>query len=201
MPFQPEMLRRVRLQRKLTLKQVAARVGVDATQIQRLETGERRMTVDILAACCAALRISPMELLRGEVRVPIIGVVDAQSNILPLPDGAPEWTRVPYFVPQPERLAAVRWETRDRFELMNGSLEFFYADIEGIAPHAWNSRCVIRRIDGTQRVGWLLHKGGQTHVSDNVGNVEFDLMVERASPILVMLAPEILAGGSERFRV
>ncbi len=201
MTFKPEMLRAVRLKRRLTLRQVAARLGVDAAQVQRLETGERRMTVDILAACCAALRISPAELLSGEVQVPIIGVVDAQSNILPLPDGSPEWTRVPYFVPQPERLAAVRWETRDRFELMNGSLEFFYADVQGIAPHAWNTRCVIRRDDGTQRVGWLLRKGGQTHVSDNIGNVEFNLPVNRASPVLVMLAPDILAGGPERFRV
>ena len=201
MPFKPEMLRAMRLKRKLTLKQVAARVGVDATQIQRLETGERRVTIDMLAAYCAALRISATELLRGEVQVPVIGIVDAQSNILPLPAGVREWTPVPYFVPQPTRLAAVRWESRDRFELMNGSLEFFYADIEGVDPHAWNSRCVIRRSDGTQRIGWLLRKGGQTHVNDNVGNVEFDLPVVRASPVLAMLAPEILASGSERFRV
>lgn len=201
MPFKPELLRAMRLQRKLTLKQVAARVGVDPAQILRLESGERRMTIDMLAAYCAALRVSATELLRGEVRVPVIGVVDARSNILPLPDGTTEWTRVPYFVSQPTRLAAVRWETRDRLELMNGSHEFFYADVEGIVPQAWNSRCVIRRSDGTQRIGWLLRKGGQTHVSDNLGNVEFDLQVIRASPVLVMLAPEILSGGTERLRI
>ena len=50
MPFKPELLRAMRLQRKLTLKQVAARVGVDPAQILRLESGERRMTIDMLAA-------------------------------------------------------------------------------------------------------------------------------------------------------
>jgi repressor LexA len=201
MPVRPEMLRAMRLKRKLTLKQVAARVGLSPAQIQRLEKGERRMTIDLLAAYCAALRISATELIRGEVQVPVIGVVDAQSNILPLPAGSAEWTRVPYIVPEPKRLAAVRWETRDRFELMNGALEFFYADVDGIAQTAWNRRCVIRRGDGTQRIGWLLSRDGQTHVSDNLGGVEFNLQVEWASPVLAMLAPEILADGAERFRV
>jgi transcriptional regulator with XRE-family HTH domain len=201
MPVRPEMLRAMRLKRKLTLKQVAARVGLSPAQIQRLEKGERRMTIDLLAAYCAALRISATELIRGEVQVPIIGIVDAQSNILALPAGSAEWTRVPYLVAEPSRLGAVRWETRDRFELMNGAVEFFYADVPGIAPNAWNRRCIIRRGDGTQRIGWLLSKDGQTHVSDNLGGVEFNLQVEWASPILAMLAPEILAEGAERFRV
>ncbi len=201
MPVKPELLRAMRLKRRLTLKQVAARVGLSPAQIQRLEKGERRMTIDLLAAYCSALRIGPTELIRGEVHVPIIGVVDARSNILPLPAGSPELTRVPYLVSQPSRLNAVRWATRDRFELMNGVVEFFLADLRGIPEHAWNRRCVIRRADGTQRIGWLLSRDGQVHVSDNVGIVEFNLQVEWASPILAMLAPEILGEGSERFRV
>ena len=192
MSISPGILRQIRLQRRMTLKQVGARVGLNAAQIQRLEKGERRLTIDLLAAWCDALRIDAVELLRGEVRVPVIGVVDAQSNILPLPAGSAEWTRVPYLVPDPARLAAVRWENRDRFELMNGSLEFFYADTPGIASNAWDRRCIMRRADGTQRRGWLLRRDGQVHVSDNAGSVEFNLQVEWASPILAMLAPEIL---------
>jgi hypothetical protein len=41
-------------------------------------------------------------------------------------------------------------------------------------------------------MGWLLRRDGQVHVSDNAGSVEFNLQVEWASPILAMLAPEIL---------
>ncbi len=197
MAIRPEILRELRLKRRMTLKQVGARVGLNASQIQRLEKGTRRITIDMLAAWCGALRIGAVELMRGEVRVPVIGVVDAQSNILPLPAGSSEWTRVPYLVPDPARLAAVRWENRDRFELMNGSLEFFYADTSGIASNAWDHRCIIRRSDGTQRMGWLLHKDGQMHVNDNAGSVEFNLQVEWASPILAMLAPEILGDKAE----
>lgn len=190
--LEPNALRAMRLRRKLTLKQVAARIGVNPAQVQRLEKGDRRMTVDILAAYCKALRVSPIELLRGEVEVPIVGVVDEHSNILPLPAGTPEWTRAPYLVDEPQRLAAVRWEARDRLELMNGTLEFFFADVTAIPANAWNNRCVLRKRDGTQRMGWLFRKDGQTHVNDNLGGVEFNLDVEWASPVLAQLSPELL---------
>jgi transcriptional regulator with XRE-family HTH domain len=192
------LLRETRLRRGMTLKQAAARVGVSTAQIQRLEKGERRMTVDMLEAYCAALRISPIELFGGAIRVPVIGVLDHNSGILPLPAGSPNMTRAPYIVAEPQRLAAVRWHAQGRHSLMGGWQLFFYADVEGIAPAAWNRRCIMRRRDGTQRIGWLMRQEGQVHINDVSADVEFNVAIEWASPILAVIAPQVLADVPDR---
>jgi len=187
--FNLELLRTTRLARRLTLQQVADRVGVSSAQIQRLEKGERHMTMDMLEACCAVLELDPLRIFSADFHVPIIGVVDFRSSILPLPAGSPVTTPVPPIVPDTHRLAAVRWEARHRFELLNGSLMFFYADVESVSPSAWNRRSIIRRSDGTQRTGWLYRQDGQVHINDVVGPVEFNVQVEWASPILATINP------------
>ena len=184
-----DLLRTTRIAQRLTLQQVADRVGVSSAQVQRLEKGERHMTMDMLEACCAALGIDPLRIFSVQADVPIIGVVDFRSSVLPLPAGSPVTTPVPPIVADTYRLAAVRWEARHRFELLTGSLMFFYADVEGIAPSAWNRRSIIRRSDGTQRTGWLYRQDGQIHINDVVGPVEFNVQVEWASPILATINP------------
>lgn len=188
-PLNLDLLRSTRLSRGMTLQQVADRIGVSSAQVQRLEKGERHMTMDMLEACCAVLGLDPLRIFSVEAHVPIIGVVDFRSSILPLPAGSPVTTPVPPIVPDTYRLAAVRWEARHRFELLTGSLMFFYADVEGIAPSAWNRRSIIRRSDGTQRTGWLYRQDGQVHINDVVGPVEFNAQVEWASPILATINP------------
>ncbi len=193
-----DLLRQTRLQRRLTLAQVAARVGVSAAQIQRLEKGERHLTMDMLEACCRVLEIDPLRVFCADPLVPIIGVVDFRSNILPLPAGSPVMTKAPPIVPDAHRLSAVRWEARNRFELLTGSLMFFYADVEGVSPAAWNRRSLIRRSDGTQRTGWLYRQDGQTHVNDVVGPVEFNVQIEWASPILATINPDAYPADERR---
>ncbi|MGE0668845.1 MAG: helix-turn-helix domain-containing protein [Sphingomonadales bacterium] len=186
-------LRETRVRKGLTLQKVATRMGVSAPQVQRLETGERRMTVDLLESYCMAVGINPVDVLVGETRVPIIGIMETRSNILPVPAGSATSTRAPNIVPHPERLAAVRWEPREKFSEMSGHLLFFYADVRGLPEDVWGRRCIVRRTDGTQRVGWLFRKGGQAHINDLAGEVEFDVQVEWASPILAVVAPQVLA--------
>lgn len=193
MPIDMSILRKERLRRGLTLQKVASRLGVSAAQVQRLETGERRMTIAMLEAYCKVLKISPLHLFSAEVRVPIIGVIDASSNIQPVPAGTPNTTRAPHLIHDPARLAAVRWGSRGRFELISGFLMFFFADVEGISPAAWGRRALIRRSDGTQRTGWPVKKDGQVHVLDTTGDVELNIQIEWASPVLAVVAPEVLA--------
>jgi transcriptional regulator with XRE-family HTH domain len=182
------LLREARSRRHLTLQDVADQVGVSPAEIQRLETGKRHMTLEMLEACCRVLGLDPLQVFDpGFVTVPVIGVVDFRSNILPLPAGSPVTATVPPIVCDAHRLAAVRWDARNRFELLNGSLMVFYADVVGISPAAWNRRSVIRRNDGTQRTGWLYRRDGQTHINDVVGPVEFNVQIEWASPILGMI--------------
>lgn len=197
-PLNLGLLRETRIQRHLTLAQVAERVGVSPAQIQRLEKGERHMTMDMLEACCRVLELDPLRVFCADTLVPIIGVVDFRSNILPLPAGSPVLTKAPPIVPDAQRLAAVRWEARNRFELLTGSLMFFYADVEGISPAAWNRRSILRRSDGTQRTGWLYRQDGQTHINDVVGPVEFNVRVEWASPILATINPDAYPADERR---
>ena len=186
-------LRETRQRKGMTLQKVAAKMGVSAPQVQRLETGERRLTIGLLDAYCTAVGLSPQDLFNREFHVPIIGVIDVNSNILPLPAGGPSTTRAPNIVPHPERLAAVRWEARTRLELMTGHLMFFYADVKGIPQNAWGKRCVIRRTDGTQRTGWPFKQNNQTHINDLSGEVELNVKLEWASPIIAVIEPSFLS--------
>ncbi|MCP4539688.1 MAG: helix-turn-helix domain-containing protein [Chloroflexi bacterium] len=56
-------IREIRKQRDLTLEQVADLASTSHQQIQRLESGERRLTVEWMERVASALRCNPAELL------------------------------------------------------------------------------------------------------------------------------------------
>src|SRR5690242_7325618 len=86
--------------------------------------------------------------MAGEVRVPIIGILEFRSNILPPPAESATTMRAPHIVTLSSRTSAVRWEPRERFVEMTGHLMFFYADVKGVPAEAFGRRCIIRRSDG-----------------------------------------------------
>ncbi len=61
-------LRELRLQRGLTLQQVAERASIDLSTLSRLEGGKRRLALDHVPALAAALGVSTDELLRTAPR-------------------------------------------------------------------------------------------------------------------------------------
>lgn len=186
-----DLLRDARTRSGLTLAQMGERLGVAASQIQRIEKGKRRITLDVLERYCDILDLDIIDVIRGEIRVPIIGVIDGGSNVLPLTPNTDYTTRAPNIVPRPERLSAIRWEAGGQFSPMFGHLLFFYGDVEGVPDNAWNHRCLIRRPDGTQRTGWPVRKEGQTHIDDVVaGRAEFNVDISWASPILAVMPPD-----------
>jgi transcriptional regulator with XRE-family HTH domain len=63
-------LRSVRESHDLTAKQVAEKVGTTEVQICRLETGERKLTVDWLLRLCGALDVTADEI----VDIPVKGI-------------------------------------------------------------------------------------------------------------------------------
>ncbi|MFN3231091.1 MAG: helix-turn-helix domain-containing protein [Alphaproteobacteria bacterium] len=192
MHLSPEKLRAARKQKGLTLKQIAGAMEVSIPQVQRLENGQRRMTLDALEAYCQAVGIDLIDLIREPVMVPIIGIINENAEVLPLTPNTPYETRAPYIVPDPERLSAIRWEPRSRIVRMSGHLAFFYSDIEGVPEHAWAQRCMIRRGNGTERMGWPVREGGQTHIDDFNGPPEFNVEIASASPILAVIPPFLL---------
>ena len=58
-------LRDLRMQRGLTLEDVASRSAIDVSTLSRLESGKRRLALDHLPRLAAALSVSTDELLRA----------------------------------------------------------------------------------------------------------------------------------------
>lgn len=56
-------IRELRLKRGLTLEQLAERVGASLPQIQKMETGERRLNSDWLPKLAEALKCDPSEII------------------------------------------------------------------------------------------------------------------------------------------
>jgi len=189
MEFDPVKLRSMRKTKGIALKEVAAQMDMSVAQIQRIETGHRRLNVDTLIKYCDVLGVDVVELLRERPMIPIIGVLNQHSELLPLKANTKHQARAPFVVPDPHRLAAVRWETEGQFSPINGHLMLFYADITGIPELSWGHRNIIRRKDGTHRAGWLINENGKIHVDDTHGRIEYDIDVDWASPIIAVVPP------------
>ena len=58
-----ERISEFRKERKLTQKQLAEKLGISSNLVSNWEQGINRPGADILAALCAALEVSPSELL------------------------------------------------------------------------------------------------------------------------------------------
>src|ERR1700760_440091 len=59
-----QRLRELRMQRGLTLEDVASRSSIDVSTLSRLESGKRRLALDHLPRLASALAVSTDELLR-----------------------------------------------------------------------------------------------------------------------------------------
>lgn len=185
------LLRRERKAKGLSLAQAGRRLGLSAPQVYRIEKGERRMTLDLLARYAVALELDLATILFGEIRVPVVGVIDESSRILSLPPNSPCDVLAPHIVPDIENLAAVRWSGTGRLGLMADHHMFFRRNVVGISPDVWGQRSVIRFRNGQQRLGWLIRDGGQVHVDDTiVGGAEFNVQVEWASRVLAVIPPK-----------
>src|SRR3954466_398434 len=58
-------LRELRMQRGLTLEEVAGRSSIDVSTLSRLESGKRRLALDHLPRLAAALSVSTDDLLKA----------------------------------------------------------------------------------------------------------------------------------------
>lgn len=79
------ILRTLREKRKLTVRDLARRASTTAIQIQKLESGSQRMTLDWIARLSAALECQPSEFLPGpdashDNRMPVYRVYDPLSG-------------------------------------------------------------------------------------------------------------------------
>lgn len=64
LPPVPHFLREWRLEKKLTLEELGERINEGKDTVQRYETGERKMTLEMIATFARGLDIKPAALLR-----------------------------------------------------------------------------------------------------------------------------------------
>ena len=98
MPFDPGRLREARKLRGVALKQLAARLDISTAQVQRLERGERRLTLDMFMSYCEALGLDAVDLLQARPSVPVIGVINRDLEVVPLAPNTPHETLAPRIV-------------------------------------------------------------------------------------------------------
>ncbi|HEY2056424.1 MAG TPA: helix-turn-helix transcriptional regulator [Solirubrobacterales bacterium] len=58
-------IRRLRDDRLWTQEELARRAGLDRTEVQKIETGNRNPGVEVLLKLAGALEVTPDEILRG----------------------------------------------------------------------------------------------------------------------------------------
>ena len=190
--FDPGRLKELRKERGMTQRAVGEKLGVSTAQVHRLEQGLRRITIDKLIAYCDAVGIGIEGLFNQRTMVPIVGVINAESQVLALPPNTPHEAPVPNLVADPQRLVALRWNAIGKIGVMHNHLMYFYKDVKGIPEDAWGQRCFIRRKDGTARVGWPILNDGQIHVDDTTISAEFNIKIDSASPILAVVTPYLI---------
>ena len=190
--FDPGKLSSLRRERGISQVALADKLGISPAQVHRLEKGQRRITIDMLIAYCEALDANIDRLFNIRTVVPIIGIINDTEQVLPLPPNTPYETHAPNLVPDPERLAALRWQPVEQLNVMRDHILFFYSDVSGIPDDAWGQRCFIRREDGTERIGWPIKEAGQIHVLDTTSNAEFNVKVDTAIPALAVVSPFLL---------
>lgn len=190
--FNPARLRTLRQQAGITIAELANDLGVSATQVHRLETNQRRLTVDMLLRITNSLGVNVPDLFSNEIHVPVIGVIDAADDVTRLPPDSGDWTLAPHLVHDMENVAAVRWEPKRTIEWMFGHLLFFYTHDDGVPEAAWGERCLITRDDGSQCIGWPVSDNGVTHIDSANGRSTFNASITWASPILAVVPPYLI---------
>ena len=146
-------LRAARTARRLTQRQLAARVGTTLQQISRLERGERRLTLDWVRRMAVALDCSEMELL-GAGTTPAAPIMVRGAVVADLWHDAPEWPAEQWYpvpVPEDRRFAdAARFGLLVRGNAMNrrypdGSILICIALDQLVSPPASGQRVICHR--------------------------------------------------------
>jgi transcriptional regulator with XRE-family HTH domain len=83
-------IRRLRLERGLTLKQIEASVGVSATHVSEVERGKTSPTIGALARIAEALDVRPSHLIDFPVGAPITVTRPGERMVLSGPEGSAE---------------------------------------------------------------------------------------------------------------
>jgi repressor LexA len=186
--FNTDRLRVLRKSKHMTAAELAAHMGTSPAQIHRLEKGLRRLTVDALLQYCDALGVSVAQLFSANTWVPITGVIDSDFEIQPIPADSEDKTLMPPITTEIGSTAALRWAASRRFQPMLDHI-VFYQRHNKVPDVAWNKRCLVTRMDGSQCLGWPIKDNDKTHIDVGDGPAEFNVEIASASPVIAVMPP------------
>ena len=169
MKFDPEKLKELRVQKGVSVAEMAEKLGVSVQQAHRLEKGERRLTVDMLIAFCNELDVNVGHIFSQPAEVPITGIINELYEVLACPPNSPHMVRVPALVPDNTNLAAIRWQASGHISRISGQLAFYYSHHNGIPDNAWGNRsgwCDAYRKPGRANA---IHCRGHLGIADSCG--------------------------------
>lgn len=191
--FDPQLLKRLRQEKGMTIATLARQLGTSTTQIHRLENGQRRLTVATLFAICRVLETRPSDLFEFSGSVPVTGAVDDSHEVQPMSPTTENRVVSPRLVQDMQNVAALRWEPKEKLIQMQGHYLFYYAHNDGITEQSWGNRCLLLLKNGRQRIGWPIRDGELTHIDNHEGRAEFNVQLIWASPILAVVPPFLIS--------
>jgi transcriptional regulator with XRE-family HTH domain len=191
---EPSPLHRIRKRRGLTLQDVAERAGTTATQIGRLEKGERRMTWDWATRLADALDCDPTELMFGgePPKVPIIGRVDSNGTIAPIDNSAPHHEALCPRGMNPRSTAAL-WLDGDAL-LPRGWFAFLDQKASVGPEHSVGQLCMVKLRGQSPRLLRTVRKAptpGRYNLTAAGGQLLEDAEVEAVAPVRAILAADL----------
>jgi hypothetical protein len=190
-------LTRARKTRRLTLAQVGERVGTTATQVNRLEKNNRRVTWDWATRLADALDYDPAYLMFGgnPAMVPVIGRVDTAGCISQLANSAPHNQVVCPRGMNPRTTAALQMDG-DGLSPLAARGWYLFLDQTPSRPgdQAVGRWCMVRlRGDGTQLLRSVRKapSAGRFNLMSASGQLTEDADLEWASPVRAIVERDL----------
>lgn len=179
-----------RKQRRLTLEQLAARLGTSAGHLHKWETGKVSVNLKRLGEIAAILGVGIVDLVEDLPRVPVVGKVGGGAKVdsiddYPLGQG-PRSARCPVGL-DPQNTVAVEVVGDSMLPIDEGWLLFYTRNYDGVPSECLGKLCVVQLAGSGERYVKRLKLGRTKSLfnlySTNAREIE-DLALDWAAPVL-----------------
>lgn len=200
----PERIRRYREERRLALEDVAAKINMSWQAVQKVETGQTRLSWDWARRLARAYDMDPTEVLFGEPAptVPVVGYVGAGAQVFPVNDHPVGQGIERVACPRglnPETTEAVRVRGDSMYPISDGWV-LFYSRASEPADVVVGQLCIVRLAgDGPTLVKQVrpgYSPGRFNLVSTNAAPID-DAALEWASRVRQIVPPDLADVGPD----
>lgn len=183
-------IRHWRKQRRMTLEQLAARLGTSAGHLHKWETGKVSVNLKRLGEIADILGIGIIDLVEDLPRVPVVGKVGAGAQVesiddFPLGQGARS-AQCPTGL-DPQNTVAVEVVGDSMLPIDEGWLLFYSRNYDGVPSECLGKLCIVQIAENGPRYVKRLKKGRGSGLfnlySTNAREIE-DVALAWAAPVL-----------------